>query len=576
MKQRLVGIAVICLLFAGIQPVGAASDSFDDGVNDALWETIDGGEPSILCGATSGTRALYFNGAVERQAVTIPLDVRDGGQIEFTLRYGATNDPDGCDRGEDNEAVSLEYSVDGATWTPVGLYYPGNLSTFRPFAVSIPPAARTQNTRFRWRQTDWASRGEDPAGTRWDHWALDDVVIPTATLNSLPTSADLRLAVIRGTSLTFQASDFLRAYDDPDGNPLAFIQVETLPESGVLRLGTDPVSEGTQVSANRLPELVFEPEPGFTGATTFTFRVGDGSDTSQAPASAVISVGASAADLVPSAPQTVVASTETTFATVQNRSVQLSLPDDVIPASVRVTSQPANGELIVTSNQVTFEPERNFAGAESFSLRGQTSDGSSITIVVSGSVIGLDTQRATDLRPCVEYTEPGSRVLVEGMLPLDVICRVLPATQNHQIVEITANTPRPLDATVCLRGMGDLFQLIEDVLLPLNAVPGPAGYACARDLEPGLVLLSSTDTSLTLEEQRIQETPLEACTITTQFAIPMRQGPNEQSTELATLSAEAELTALAITRNGWFSVAVEDQQGYVFSEFVDQGEGCAP
>ena len=72
------------------------------------------------------------------------------------------------------EAVVLEYSIDGGVnWTLIATY--DNLNAnytqgWTPLQYSIPAAAQTANTRFRWRQLSHS-------GGCCDHWAIDDVQI---------------------------------------------------------------------------------------------------------------------------------------------------------------------------------------------------------------------------------------------------------------------------------------------------------------------------------------------------------------------------------------------------------------
>jgi hypothetical protein len=78
------------------------------------------------------------------------------------------------DPGED---IILEFSNNnGLTWTGIDTYAPGAFDTFTPVVVSIPSAAQTVSTRFRWSQPTQSGAG-------FDNWAMDNVQIQLSGSN---------------------------------------------------------------------------------------------------------------------------------------------------------------------------------------------------------------------------------------------------------------------------------------------------------------------------------------------------------------------------------------------------------
>lgn len=144
-------------------------DDFDPGLDAAQWAGTSGASvTSGGCGAVSGN-ALYFNGSSVRSATTIPLNVATGGMVSFYLRIGTGSSP--CENADGNENVVLEYSTNGgATWTLIRTYFESQFSSFIQVQETIPTAAQTSNTQFRWRQLGHS-------GSCCDHWAIDNVVI---------------------------------------------------------------------------------------------------------------------------------------------------------------------------------------------------------------------------------------------------------------------------------------------------------------------------------------------------------------------------------------------------------------
>ncbi len=133
----------------------------------------------------------------KRFVQTSSVDVSQGGSLEFYIRYG-NDDPQlnqlpqpvppgtiGCEDPEkEDEEVYLQYSIDdGNNW--VTFYEEWNTVTDKnadwyqwDFAdISIPLAAQTNSTIFRWYQPE-------NDGPEWDNWGLDDLFV-----NAIPPPA---------------------------------------------------------------------------------------------------------------------------------------------------------------------------------------------------------------------------------------------------------------------------------------------------------------------------------------------------------------------------------------------------
>jgi len=150
-------------------------DNFDPGIRWGLWQEIENGSQSTACGSVSGN-ALYFNGAGNRLAETIPVDVSAGGTVSFALQYGDALAP--CDAPEAGEDVILEYSTNGATWTAMQTIFYINVNGLEQFSFDIPTGAQSATTSFRWRQLSNSGTGED-------NWLLDNVAVSTLSGSAL-------------------------------------------------------------------------------------------------------------------------------------------------------------------------------------------------------------------------------------------------------------------------------------------------------------------------------------------------------------------------------------------------------
>ncbi len=143
-------------------------DDFDPGIDMSQWSTVVA-TASTNCGSVTGN-ALYFNDAGVREAITFDLNVSSGGTVEFYLKIAnGTTTP--CESADLNEDVVLEYSINGGgTWFNINTYTYNLFPNFTLISETVPIAAQTSSTRFRWRQLQHS-------GACCDHWALDDISI---------------------------------------------------------------------------------------------------------------------------------------------------------------------------------------------------------------------------------------------------------------------------------------------------------------------------------------------------------------------------------------------------------------
>jgi hypothetical protein len=138
---------------------------------------------------------------------------------------------------------------------------------------------------------------------------------------------------------------------DVDGNPLAFI-ISTEPEHGTLTFDSNFKTNG---------RLIYTPEPYFEGTDNFTFKLNDGVVDS-APATVSINVRP---NLLPVAESHSVTTPEDT-------PVQIGLigsDPDSDPLSYIMVSETSHGSLNGKSPNLTYTPNSNFNGSDSFSFK---------------------------------------------------------------------------------------------------------------------------------------------------------------------------------------------------------------
>jgi len=156
---------------------------------------------------------------------------------------------------------------------------------------------------------------------------------------------------------------------DVDGEPLMFI-ISKEPEHGRLTFDSNFSTNG---------RLIYTPLPNFTGPDIFTFKLNDG-EVDSAPATVSINV---APNLIPVAePYSVT--------TVEDTPVEIRLmgsDPDSDPLAYSMITDPSHGSLKGTAPNLTYTPNPNFNGSDSFTFKINDSAADSapatVTIMVS-------------------------------------------------------------------------------------------------------------------------------------------------------------------------------------------------
>lgn len=169
-KAYLLGGA--CGTIGGGAGIAVMEDNIDPGVDTSMWASISRMSASTSCGTLAGGNALVSQGnqgGTQAQAQTKDVNVGYGGTISFHLRI-PTSGPASCDPPEAGEDVALQYSNNsGSGWTTVATYSRSNFNTARQITETIPSAAWTESTRFRWLIPN-GNNGQD-------HFAIDSISI---------------------------------------------------------------------------------------------------------------------------------------------------------------------------------------------------------------------------------------------------------------------------------------------------------------------------------------------------------------------------------------------------------------
>lgn len=143
------------------------TDNFDTGINNSLWQLIEGGQQGSQCGVFSPGYALYFNGNTNRQAVTKNMNTISSTDFSFYLKIATGSGT--CEQADGGEEIYLDYSVNnGSSWTNMQVFNVMAYPNFSYVNITLPVAAKTTATQFRWRQPNHS-------GSCCDHWSVDNV-----------------------------------------------------------------------------------------------------------------------------------------------------------------------------------------------------------------------------------------------------------------------------------------------------------------------------------------------------------------------------------------------------------------
>ena len=209
--------------------------------------------------------------------------------------------------------------------------------------------------------------------------------IPTATAQSFTTDEDMALPIVL-------------AGTDPEGDPLTFT-VETQPSSGSVNC------EGATGA-----DCTYTPDPDFYGADSFTFTASDGEFTSPA---ATISITVNTVNDAPTAtPQSVSTDEDTALPIVL---AGTDPEDDVL--TFAVVTQPTNGTLSGEAPNLTYTPNTDFNGTDSFTFTVSDAALTSAEATITIDVGALNDDPVADAQTVVTDEDVAIDITLTGLDP---------------------------------------------------------------------------------------------------------------------------------------------------------------
>ncbi|MFM7182849.1 MAG: tandem-95 repeat protein [Verrucomicrobiales bacterium] len=288
------------------------------------------------------------DGAVDSAVATVSIDITPVNDVPVANAQGATTDEDTATAitltGSDVEGSALTYAV-------VSQPTKGTLSGTAPNLTYTPNANANGADSFTFTVND-GTVDSAVATVSIDITPVND--IPVANAQSVTTDEDTASAItLAGT--------------DVDGDTLAY---------GVVSQPTKGTLSGTA------PNLTYTPNANANGADSFTFRVNDGTVDS---AAATVSIHITPVNDIPVANAQGVTTNEDTASAI-------TLTGSDVEGSTltyAVVSQPAKGTLSGTAPNLTYTPNANANGADSFTftVNDGTADSAAATVAITVSPI---------------------------------------------------------------------------------------------------------------------------------------------------------------------------------------------
>jgi gliding motility-associated-like protein len=107
----------------------------------------------------------------------------------------------------------------------------------------------------------------------------------TLIVNRRPLVSSYNLTVNEDIATPLVSQDIANSYSDPDGNPIAGIQITALPRHGNLVLNNATLTQDATIPFASVSNIIYQPSPDYTGYDTLYWKASDGFSYSKVSAS---------------------------------------------------------------------------------------------------------------------------------------------------------------------------------------------------------------------------------------------------------------------------------------------------
>ncbi|MGO0063380.1 tandem-95 repeat protein [Brevibacillus fluminis] len=257
--------------------------------------------------------------------------------------------------------------------------------------VFVPDTNWSGTTSFAW-------KGHDGTG-----YSLNEAVIELtiAAVNDAPTVTASSKNGTEDTALALGSADFTLQYQDVENEPLAKVQIASLPAHGALNVDGHAISANDELTVADLDHLSFVPDADWNGSTSFTWKGYDGNSYSTL---ATFTLVIAPVEDLPTVKNSRVAGQEDhvlAFVPANFNDNFTDVDGDSL-SQVRIESLPANGVLTLDGNPVSagqviaasdlgalsYAPQANWHGTDSFTWKawdgkGYSADAATIDLTIA-------------------------------------------------------------------------------------------------------------------------------------------------------------------------------------------------
>ena len=354
------------------------SNGFDGTLTGGVWL----GSGGVIDGA------LEFNGSVSNDTVSIPGGLFNTVSDEITISMWVYGDSAEQPR---SDAVFVAKDLNGARlfgihlpWSDGNVYWDAGNSTGYDRIRKLATPADYEGQWNHWVFTKDAVSGTMGIylnGVLWHSSASGSTKSMTTTVASARLGSDVgalyydgSLDDVRIYNTALNSTEIAALYSSVNDVPVADAQSVSLNEDDSVAItlsGSDAIgydltySVASQPSNGTLsgtaPNLTYTPDANYNGADSFTFTVNDGAVDSPA---ATVSITVDPVDDAPIADDASVTVTEDT-----PQGITLTGSDgDGDSLTYVVTSQPTNGTLSGTGANLTYTPDADYHGSDTFTF----------------------------------------------------------------------------------------------------------------------------------------------------------------------------------------------------------------
>lgn len=194
------------------------------------------------------------------------------------------------------------------------------------------------------------------------------VTITVNAVNDAPDAGDDSFSIDEDSTLTVPATGVLLNDADIDGNPLTAVLTDG-PANGVLTLNADG-------------SFTYTPDENFNGTDSFVYQAHDGNTTSNL---ATVTITVNAINDAPIAADDTITTDEDVAINIPVLNNDTDIDADML--SVESTTMPDNGSVVVNANgTITYTPDADFHGSDSFGYTIKDTSGQSSTATVNVAV----------------------------------------------------------------------------------------------------------------------------------------------------------------------------------------------